>query len=73
MPNICTSDSGRRRTAQCLEPCPPTSQANRRYAAESPMTSDSHSKTPVNGCLTKQCTSGKPVRERGTKEDPVTR
>ncbi|CAH8623882.1 unnamed protein product [Heterobilharzia americana] len=71
--NMCVTDTGRRRTIQCLESSAPTLQTNRRYAPDSAVKTDSHSKLSGNGCVSKQSNSGKPVRERGIKEDPVTR
>ncbi|CAH8662064.1 unnamed protein product [Schistosoma rodhaini] len=71
--NTYVTDAGRRRTIQCLDSSPSGSQIGRRYTTENPVNLYPNSKPTVNGCVPKQSNSGKPVRERGAKEDPVTR
>ncbi|CAH8664019.1 unnamed protein product [Schistosoma haematobium] len=71
--NTCVVDAGLRRAVQCLESSPSGSQISRRYTTENSVNLYSNSKPSVNGCVPKQSSSGKPVRERGAKEDPVTR
>ncbi|VDP89459.1 unnamed protein product [Schistosoma mattheei] len=70
---ISNTDAGLRRAVQCLESSPSGSQISRRYTTENSVNLYSNSKPSVNGCVPKQSSSGKPVRERGAKEDPVTR
>ncbi|CAI2734355.1 unnamed protein product [Schistosoma spindalis] len=71
--NTCVADAGRRRAVQCLESSPSGSQISRRYTTENSVNLYSNSKPTVNGCVPKQSSGGKPGRERGAKEDPVTR
>ncbi|CAH8571781.1 unnamed protein product [Schistosoma turkestanicum] len=69
----CITDAGRRRAIQSRWSSPSGSQTSRRYTSDNSVNLYSNSKPSVNGCVPKQSTNGKPVRERCAKEDPVTR